>query len=153
MCAQRGLKSPAHPYTLIRVFVVHMKKAFYPWLSKMRSVMILISLCECAGWSESSLGAHVRRYVFWSCSSCASLIQQTTNWWYFSYFSQKKVFDILCKLSQLETICMKCQILISRNIRKIFWYVVCWKIYSECLALKAKTTLTCKTVKIVASDS
>ena len=36
-------------------------------------------------------------------------IQQTTNWWYFSYSSQKTGFDISCKLSPLETICMKCQ--------------------------------------------
>ena len=26
-----------------------------------------IRLHECAGWSESSVGAHVRRYVFWRC--------------------------------------------------------------------------------------
>ena len=36
---------------------------------------------------------------------------------YFSYFSQKTGFDILCKLSE-ETICMKCQSLFSENIRK-----------------------------------
>ena len=32
---------------------------------------------------------------------------------YFSYFSQKTGFDISCKLSPKETICMKCQILFS----------------------------------------
>ena len=32
---------------------------------------------------------------------------------YFSYFSQKTDFDISCKLSPVETICMKCQILFS----------------------------------------
>ena len=31
----------------------------------MLSVKILIRLCNCAGWSESSLGAHARWYVFW----------------------------------------------------------------------------------------
>ena len=35
------------------------------WLSKMYPLKILISLRECAGWSESSLGAHTWRYVFW----------------------------------------------------------------------------------------
>ena len=34
------------------------------------------------------------------------LIQQTTNW-YFSYFSPKTGFDISCKFSPLETICIK----------------------------------------------
>ena len=32
---------------------------------------------------------------------------------YFSYFSMKKGFDISCKLSPLETICLKCRILFS----------------------------------------
>ena len=41
------------------------------------------------------------------------LIQQMTNWCYFSYFSQETRFDISCKLSPLETTCMKCQILFS----------------------------------------
>ena len=42
---------------IFTVFVVHMK-TLHPWLSKMRSVKILISLRECAGWSEYSLGEH-----------------------------------------------------------------------------------------------
>ena len=41
-----------------------------------------------------------------------------TNWWYFSYFSQKTAFDISCKLSPMETICMKCQILFSGKNKK-----------------------------------
>ena len=41
-----------------------------------------------------------------------------TNWWYFSYFFQKTGFDILCKLSPLETICMKCQNLFSGKMKK-----------------------------------
>ena len=32
---------------------------------------------------------------------------------FFSYFSQKTRFDISCKLSPLETICMKCQGMLS----------------------------------------
>ena len=56
---------PVHPQCLIRIFVVHMKKLCNIDHPKMRPVKILIRLCECAGWSESSLGAHVRRYIFW----------------------------------------------------------------------------------------
>ena len=37
---------------------------------------------------------------------------------YFSYFSQEKGFDISCKLSPLETIFMKCQILFSGKYKK-----------------------------------
>ena len=37
----------------------------YPWHPKMRPVKILISLRECAGWSESSLGSKIRRCIFW----------------------------------------------------------------------------------------
>ena len=41
-----------------------------------------------------------------------------TNWWYFSYFSQKTAFDISRILSPMETICMKCQILFSGKNKK-----------------------------------
>ena len=45
------------------------KETLHPWLSKMRPVKIQIRLCNCTVWSESSLGPHVRRYVFWHCGS------------------------------------------------------------------------------------
>ena len=37
---------------------------------------------------------------------------------FFLFFFQKTGFDISCKLSPVETICMKCQILFSRKIKK-----------------------------------
>ena len=37
---------------------------------------------------------------------------------YFSYFSQKTGYDISCKLSPKETICMKCRILFSGKNKK-----------------------------------
>ena len=37
---------------------------------------------------------------------------------YFSYFPQKTGYDISCKLSPKETICMKCQILFSEKNKK-----------------------------------
>ena len=45
------------------------EETLHPWLSKMRPVRILIRQRECAGWSDSSLGTHVRRYVFLHCGS------------------------------------------------------------------------------------
>ena len=45
------------------------KKHLHPWLSTLRPVKIPISLCRCAGWSASSLGAHVHMYVSWRFSS------------------------------------------------------------------------------------
>ena len=39
------------------------EETLHPWLPKMHTVKILIRLRECAGWSETSLGAHVRRDV------------------------------------------------------------------------------------------
>ena len=38
--------------------------------------------------------------------------------YFFSYFPQKTGFDISCKLSPVETVCMKHQILISGKNRK-----------------------------------
>ena len=44
----------------------------------------------------------------------------------FSSFSQKTRFDISCKWSPMETICMKCQILFSRkNKKKYHQCVIC----------------------------
>ena len=42
-----------------------MQKQMHHWISKMCPVKIQGRLRECAGWSESSLVASVRRYVFW----------------------------------------------------------------------------------------
>ena len=58
---------PAHPSSLIRVFVVRINKLEH-WLSYLHPMNILIRFRECAGWSESSLSSYVRRYVFWCCN-------------------------------------------------------------------------------------
>ena len=56
------------------------------------------------------------------------------------YFSQKIEFDILCKLSPLETICLESQILFSgkNKKKKMFQIVVCWNFYPACKALIVK---------------
>ena len=49
---------PGHPSSLIRVFAVHMKKAWvlsYPLSAQRR---LIIRLGGCPGWSEPSLGTH-----------------------------------------------------------------------------------------------
>ena len=46
-------------------------ETLHHWPSIMRSVKILISLRGCTGWSKSSLGAHIRRYISWHCGLCA----------------------------------------------------------------------------------
>ena len=56
MYSKQRLRQPTYPHSLISLHL---------WLPKMCPVMILIRLRICAGWSESSLGAHARRYVFW----------------------------------------------------------------------------------------
>ena len=64
------------------------------------------------------------------------------TWLFFFFsFSQKKIiwhfmqtvrFDISCKLSVLETVCMEFQILFSgKNKKKYHQFVVCWKFYPE----------------------
>ena len=56
---------PAHPRSQDWVFVVRMKKTLHLCPSKIHPLKVLVRLRECAGSSESSLGAHVRRYIFW----------------------------------------------------------------------------------------
>ena len=41
------------------------EETLHPWLFQMHPVKILMRLHKCAGWSESLLGAHTWRYVFW----------------------------------------------------------------------------------------
>ena len=62
MCAKGRLKSACASAQSDLSFPCPHEETLHP---KMRTVKILIRLGECAGWSESSLGAHVRRYVFW----------------------------------------------------------------------------------------
>ena len=70
------------PCSLIRVFVFHIKKHCIIGYLKMCPVEILIRLLVCAAWSESSLGAHVRRYVFWRSGStnCFTCKHVYTSW-------------------------------------------------------------------------
>ena len=65
-CDQRTLKSTCGSAQSDQQPCCPHKETLHPWLSKMRPVKILISLRKCcAGWSESLLGAQVRRYVYW----------------------------------------------------------------------------------------
>ena len=57
---------PAHPHSLIGLRCPQ-DKTLHAWLPKMRSLKILVRLCECAVWSASSLCALVRRYTSWRC--------------------------------------------------------------------------------------
>ena len=69
MCAQWRLRSACASAQSAQSLRCQHIETLHPWLSKMRPVKIQISLRESAGWSESSLGAHVRRDVFWHCGS------------------------------------------------------------------------------------
>ena len=64
MCAQRRLKSACASAQSDQNLCCPHEETLHPWLSRMRTTKIPIRLRECAGWSEASLGAHVRRYVF-----------------------------------------------------------------------------------------
>ena len=41
------------------------EETLHPWLYQKHPAMIMIKLRECAGWSESSLDAHIPWYVFY----------------------------------------------------------------------------------------
>ena len=52
---------------------------------------------------------------------------------FFFLFSQKTGYDILCSLSPIKTICMKCQSLFSGKIkRKYYQFIVCWMSPESC---------------------
>ena len=68
-CAFKKLKSACASTQLGQNLRTPHEKNLHPWLSKLRQVKILIRLRECAGWSESSLGAHFGSRDFWHCTS------------------------------------------------------------------------------------
>ena len=63
MCAQWRLKPSCTSAHTGKSLCGPHQETLHPKRSKMCPVKILIGLRECAVWSESSLGAHVRRYV------------------------------------------------------------------------------------------
>ena len=59
---------------------------------------------------------------------------------YFSYFSQKIGFDISCKLSSKETVCMKFQSLITgETITKKIFYTIACKLFPQCWGFQQTT--------------
>ena len=56
---------------------------------------------------------------------------------YFSYFPWKTGFDILCKLSPVETICMKCQILFPEKNMKYILNCLLQKILHTVIRVKS----------------
>ena len=62
MCAKRRFKSACAFSQSGQSFRCPHDDSLHPWLSKIRPVKILISLRECAGWSESWLAARFWRY-------------------------------------------------------------------------------------------
>ena len=64
MCAQRRLKSACAFAQSDQSLRCPHEETLHPWLSKMHTMKILIRLRKCAGWSKSSLCAHIQRYVF-----------------------------------------------------------------------------------------
>ena len=83
MCALRRLKSYCASAQSDKNLCCPHEENLHLILSKMRPVKILIRLRECAVWSESFVGAHVRRLharAIWSESSLST-------WRNFAYFS------------------------------------------------------------------
>ena len=64
-------------------------------------------------------------------------IQQTGNWWYFSYFPQKTflTFHANCLFCRKFAWNVK-PVFLGKQQKKIFQYVVCLKFYQECLHLE-----------------
>ena len=79
MCARRKIQISLSIPIVRSVSSFPYELTLHPWLSQLRPGKILIRLCECTGWSESSLDAHVHRYVFWPCDSFVFCIFSSTK--------------------------------------------------------------------------
>ena len=76
--------------------------------------MQIVSIGDNFAWNVNSNCQEKIRKIF----QIVDNLSADDNLKYFSYFSQKTGFDITCKLSRLETICMKCQIQLPGKIKK-----------------------------------
>ena len=85
------------------------EETLHPWLSEMRLVKFLIILRKLAGWSESSLGAHIRRYDFWRCGSL--------EYHLFFCFVLKHI-SCVCKVVCFSYSDKYCNVCLGRDIRK-----------------------------------
>ena len=63
---KKDSNQPANLRCLISLSGLY-EETLHPWIFKMHPEKI--HFIDCTGWSESSLGAHVQRYVFWHCGS------------------------------------------------------------------------------------
>ena len=79
MCSQQGHKWACASAQSYQNLPCPHEETLRPWLSKMCPVRILISLRKCAGWSESSLGAIVRRYAFWLMDGVKKIASDSYN--------------------------------------------------------------------------
>ena len=65
MCAKRSLRSAYASVQFDQSLRCPHEETLHPCLSKTRPMKALIRMRECAGWSESSLGGHIQKYIFW----------------------------------------------------------------------------------------
>ena len=65
-----------------------------------------------------------------------------------SYFSQKTGFDISCKLSPMETICMKCQILFSETNKNIIINILSTEFVERVEKVKGLVLLVCTQISL-----
>ena len=72
------------------------EESLHPRLTNICQGKILIRLCECTGWSESSLGAHFRMYVLWRCGSDVINLHTVCLSWSYSCGSYQKVCCNIC---------------------------------------------------------
>ena len=60
---------PTNTQISLHIRAVWLESSFYAWIIfvtlAIQNALVKILMRECAGWSESSQGAHVRRLIFW----------------------------------------------------------------------------------------
>ena len=96
------------------LFVLEKKRALSGAMALFSRMMLYTKIPPCS-WHKQNWYIQsnpLYRLALWVKFSADNILK------YFSYFSQKTGYDISCKLSPKETICMKCQILFSGKNKK-----------------------------------
>ena len=93
-----------------------------PWLSKMRPVKILIRPQEYASWSESWLGAHDRRYIFWHWGSNLNPSPAEPRYTLPLQTLQIQISWLLQKPTDLDQHCLQCSMWsYINNLDQVIW--------------------------------
>ena len=102
------------------------KKCWYLSYFSIKTYVVLLIRSEALLMSTHNICIHWKIRKILCGYPLLSVAMADNKMGYFSYFPKKTGYDISCKLSPAQTICMKCQTLFAEKKENISTYIICW---------------------------